>query len=38
MIGIEVGYIGKDPGEKWLEEAENIGKMLAGFIKKVSIE
>lgn len=31
-IGIEIGYIDRTVGEKWLKETEEISKMLGGLI------
>ena len=38
IIGIEIGYINQELGKQWLGEAEDIGKMLAGFIRKLEPE
>jgi four helix bundle protein len=32
-IGIEIGYIHKQTGLNWMQEAEEISKMLSGLIK-----
>lgn len=32
-IGIDIGYIEKENGEIWLNEAEQISKMLSGLMK-----
>ena len=32
-IGIDIGYISPDTGEKWLKEASEISSMLNGLIK-----
>ncbi|MDO9423037.1 MAG: four helix bundle protein [Methylobacter sp.] len=32
-IGIEIGYIYKQTGLNWIQEAEEISKMLSGLIK-----
>ncbi|MDF1615660.1 four helix bundle protein [Desulfurivibrio dismutans] len=34
-IGIEIGYIPKDTGRKWLTEAEEISRMLHALIKTI---
>lgn len=34
FIGIEIGYINKDIGGKWLLEVTEISKMLFGLMKK----
>ena len=33
IIGIDIGYIDKEIGMKWIQETDEIGKMLAGLIK-----
>jgi len=33
IIGMEIGYIKKEAGDKWLTEAFKISAMLAGLIK-----
>ena len=30
---MDIGYIDKEIGMKWIQEADEIGKMLAGLIK-----
>ena len=35
-IGIEIGYITKETGIRWIQEAEQISKMLSGLIKSRS--
>ena len=32
-IGMEIGYIPKDIGRKWIEESTEISSMLSGLIK-----
>ena len=32
-IGMDIGYIDKEIGMKWIQETDEIGKMLAGLIK-----
>jgi four helix bundle protein len=32
-VGIEIGYINKDYGTKWLKETEELSLMLGGLIK-----
>jgi four helix bundle protein len=34
-IGIDIGYIERDQGKRWLTEAEEISKMLHGLIRSV---
>jgi four helix bundle protein len=34
-IGIEIGYIENEAGKAWLEECEEISKMLHGLIRNV---
>lgn len=31
-IGIEIGYIRKDPGKSWLQETKEISSMLSGLM------
>ena len=33
IIGMDIGYIDKEVGMKWIQETDEIGKMLAGLIK-----
>ena len=33
IIEIDIGYIDKEIGMKWIQETDEIGKMLAGLIK-----
>ena len=33
LVGMGVGYIDGDLGREWLEQAEEIGRMLSGLIK-----
>ena len=32
-IGMDIGYIGREIGMKWIQESDEIGRMLAGLIK-----
>ena len=32
-IGMDIGYIDKEIGMKWIRESDEIGRMLAGLIK-----
>ena len=32
-IGMDIGYIDKEIGVKWIQEPDEIGRMLAGLIK-----
>ncbi len=32
-IGMDIGYIDKEIGMKWIQESDEIGRMLAGLIK-----
>ena len=32
-IGIEIGYIDKETGKRWLQEANEISSMISGLIK-----
>jgi four helix bundle protein len=32
-IGMDIGYIGKEAGERWLKETNEISAMLTGLIK-----
>ena len=34
-IGLDIGYINRQQGRKWLQEVEEISKMLHGLIKSV---
>jgi len=34
-IGMEIGYIDKTTGKSWINETEELAKMLAGFLKAV---
>lgn len=34
-IAIEINYIERDAGRKWIQEAEEISKMLHGLIKSI---
>jgi len=34
-IGMEIGYISKEAGKGWIEECEEISKMLNGLIRSV---
>ncbi len=34
-IGINIGYINREIGEAWLEEARQISMMLSGLMKKI---
>ncbi len=34
-IGIEIGYIEKDTGLKWIKETEIIAKMISSLIKSI---
>lgn len=34
-IGIEIGYLDKETGKKWIKECEEISKMLHGLIQTV---
>lgn len=34
-VGIEIGYINHETGKHWLQEAEEISKMLHGLIQTV---
>jgi len=34
-IGIKIEYIRKDVGKKWIEEFEEIGKMVSGLIRSI---
>ena len=34
-IAIEINYIERDVGRKWIQEAEEISKMLHGLIKSI---
>jgi four helix bundle protein len=36
-IGMEIGYINKEIGKGWIEECEEISKMLHGLIRTVRI-
>lgn len=36
-IGIEIGYISKETGMSWKNEAEHISKMLSALIKSRSV-
>ncbi len=33
IIGMEIGYIDRTVGQRWLSEAENISQMLGGLIR-----
>ena len=33
-IGIEIGYINKQSGDRWLKEASELAKMLASLMQK----
>jgi len=35
-IGIEIGYIDPELGQRWLTEAETISRMLGSFIQRLS--
>lgn len=35
-IGMKINYINKDIGNKWIQELEEIGKMLTGLMKSIS--
>jgi four helix bundle protein len=37
-IGIEVGFIERETGKKWMRESVEISKMLAGFIVAIKNE
>ena len=32
-IGMDIGYIPREPGERWLKEAKEISSMLGGLLK-----
>ncbi len=34
-IGMEIGYINREVGKNWLQEAEEISKMLHGLIRTI---
>jgi len=34
-IGMEIGYITRDTGKEWIQECEEISKMLHGLIRTV---
>ena len=34
-IGIDIGYVDKVAGSKWIEETEELSKMLQGLIKSL---
>ena len=34
-IGMEIGYISRDKGKEWIQESEEISKMLHGLIQTV---
>jgi len=34
-VGMEIGYIEKETGKQWLQDAEEISKMLYGLIKSI---
>ncbi len=34
-IGMEIGYINREVGKSWLQEAEEISKMLHGLIRTI---
>ena len=33
-IGMEIGYIERDTGKRWIQESQEISAMLTGLIKK----
>ena len=37
-IGIEIGYIEKDAGLKWIKETEIIAKMISNLIKSIKTQ
>jgi len=34
LIGIQAGYIEKEPGNQWADEAQQLGRMLAALITR----
>ena len=37
-IGIDIGYIDKASGNRWIQETREIAAMLSGLIGKLTIE
>lgn len=35
-IGMEIGYINRETGKRWLQEAEELSKMLHGLIRAIN--
>ncbi len=34
-IGMKIGYVAKERGKKWIEEAESIAKMISGLMSTI---
>jgi len=34
-IGIEIGYIGKDAGTRWIQETQELSAMLVGLMRSI---